>query len=114
MHPQYPQYPSAVPTVPGLPQYPRVLCSTRQGNHFKRKNAAPSASGAEELAQCQRDLRDAQIRSLLKDDEIQALELHIHILKGLMHAHDIALPPETSESATARTSSRKRAYVGQL
>ncbi len=27
------QYPSAVPTVPGLPQYPRVLCSTRRGNH---------------------------------------------------------------------------------
>ena len=26
------QYPAAVPTVPGLPQYPRVLCSTRQGN----------------------------------------------------------------------------------
>ncbi len=66
---------------------------------FKRKNAAPS--GAEELAQCQRDLRDAQIRSLLKDGEIQALELHIHMLKGLMHAHDIALPPETSESAPA-------------
>jgi hypothetical protein len=66
---------------------------------FKRKNAAPS--GAEELAQCQRDLRGGQIRSLLKDDEIQALELHIHMLKGLMHAHDIALPPETSESAPA-------------
>jgi hypothetical protein len=30
---------------------------------YKLKNAAPS--GAEELAQCQRDLRDAQIRSLL-------------------------------------------------
>jgi hypothetical protein len=28
------QYPSAVPTVPGLPQYPRILCSTRQGNHL--------------------------------------------------------------------------------
>jgi hypothetical protein len=66
---------------------------------FKRKSAAPS--GAEELAQCQRDLRDAQIRSLVKDDEIQALESHIHMLKGLMHAHDIALLPETSESAPA-------------
>ncbi len=64
---------------------------------FKRKNAAPS--GAEELAQCQRDLRDAQIRSLLKDDEIQALELHIHMLKGLMHTHGMELPPETPESA---------------
>jgi hypothetical protein len=66
---------------------------------FKRKNAAPSE--AEELVQCQRDLRDAQIRSLLKDDEIQALELHIHMLKGLMHTHGMELPPETSESATA-------------
>jgi hypothetical protein len=64
---------------------------------FKRKNASPS--GAEELAQCQRDLRDAQIRSLLKDDEIQALELHIHMLKGLMPIHGMELPPETSKSA---------------
>ena len=30
------QYPWAVPTVPGLPQYPRLLCSTRQGNHLDR------------------------------------------------------------------------------
>jgi hypothetical protein len=66
---------------------------------FKRKNAA--LSGAEELAQCQRDRRDAQIRSLLKDDEIQALELHIHMLKGLMHTHGMELPPETQESASA-------------
>ena len=28
------QYPAAVPTVPCLPQYPRVLCSTRQGNQL--------------------------------------------------------------------------------
>jgi hypothetical protein len=56
---------------------------------FKRKHAAPS--GAEELAQCQKDLRDAQIRSLLKDDEIQALELHIHMLRGLMQTHGMIL-----------------------
>jgi hypothetical protein len=42
---------------------------------YQRKHAAPS--GAEELAQCQKDLRDAQIRSLRKDDEIAALDLHI-------------------------------------
>ncbi len=66
---------------------------------FKRKNAAPSE--AEELAQCQKDLRDAQIRSLLKDDEIQALELHIHMLKGLMYTHGMEIPPDTSESAIA-------------
>jgi hypothetical protein len=46
-------------------------------------------------------VRDAQIRSLLKDDEIQALELHIHMLKDLMHTHGMELPPETSESAPA-------------
>jgi hypothetical protein len=64
---------------------------------FKLKNAAPS--GAEELAQCQKDLRDTQIRSLLKDDEIQALELHIHMLKGLMHIHGMEIPPDASENA---------------
>ena len=37
------QYPSAVPTVPGLPQYPRVLCSTRQGNHDGFDDVYPSA-----------------------------------------------------------------------
>ena len=37
---------------------------------FKRKHAAPS--GAEELAQCQKNLRDTQIRSLQKDEEIQS------------------------------------------
>ncbi len=68
---------------------------------YKLKNAAPS--GANELAQCQRDLRDAQIRSLLKDDEIQALELHIHMLKGLMHTHGMEIPPDASESAITPT-----------
>ncbi len=64
---------------------------------FKMKNAAPS--GAEELAQCQKDLRDAQIRSLLKDDEITALELHIYMLKGLMYNHGMEIPPDASENA---------------
>ena len=52
---------------------------------YQRKHAAPS--GAEELAQCQKDLREAQIRSLRKDDEIAALDLHIHMLKGLIYGH---------------------------
>jgi hypothetical protein len=64
---------------------------------FQRKNAAPS--GAEELAQCNKDLRDAQIKSLRKDDEITALELHIHMLKGLMHTHGMDIPPDASGSA---------------
>jgi hypothetical protein len=64
---------------------------------YQRKNAAPS--GAEELAQCMKDLRDAQIKSLQKDDEITALELHIHMLKGLMHTHGMDIPPDASESA---------------
>ena len=64
---------------------------------YQRKHAAPS--GAEELAQCKRDLRDVQMKSLLKDDEIQALELHIHMLKGLMHTHGMDIPPDASESA---------------
>ena len=63
---------------------------------YQRKNAAPS--GAEELAQCKKDLRDAQIKSLSKDDEIQALELHIYMLKGLMQTHGMDIPPDASES----------------
>jgi hypothetical protein len=58
---------------------------------YQRKYAAPS--GAEELTQCKKELRDAQMKSLLKDDEIQALELHIHMLKGLMHTHGRMLLP---------------------
>ncbi len=41
-------------------------------------------------------LRDAQIKSLRKDDEIAALELHIHMLKGLMHMHGMDIPPDAS------------------
>ncbi len=64
---------------------------------YQRKYAAPS--GAEELTQCKKELRDAQMKSLLKDDEIQALELHIHMLKGLMHTHGMDIPPDASASA---------------
>ncbi len=38
------QYPWAVPTVPGLPQYPRVLCSTHQGNHIGTRAELPHSS----------------------------------------------------------------------
>jgi hypothetical protein len=63
---------------------------------YKLKYAAPS--GEDKLAQCQRDLRDTQIRSLIKDDEIQALGTHIHMLKGLMYTHGMDIPPDASES----------------
>jgi hypothetical protein len=66
---------------------------------YKLKYAAPS--GADELAQCQKDLQDTQIRSLQKDDEIQALDLHIHMLKGLMHIHGMEIPSDDSKSASA-------------
>ncbi len=69
---------------------------------YQRKHAAPS--GAEELAQCQKDLRDAQIRSLRKDDEIAALDLHIHMLKGLMATHGMLVPPDASQSVATPAS----------
>ncbi len=47
-------------------------------------SSSKESSGAEELVHCHKDLRETQIKSLQKDEEIQSLELHIHMLRGIM------------------------------
>ncbi len=46
-------------------------------------------------------LRETQIRSLQKDEEIQALEMHIHALRDIIQTQGMELPSENSVSAPA-------------
>jgi hypothetical protein len=79
-----------------------ALAQTLLASDFDRlrpKYAVPS--GAKEYAQCQKDLRDAQIRSLQKDETILGLEISISSLRDLILTQGLELPSENSVSAPA-------------